>query len=79
MSARCSGNIRDLANDVRERLHQIGHAAALVVDDDKIDIVRMIGDCHRENPRLQQFTLTGTGRSGQQSVRAVCLIAIQHV
>ena len=69
------------AVDVRDRTQKMGqaaelvdHAAALEVDDDKCHLIGVEERRHGKDIRLQQFRFTGTGRTGDQAVRAVRLV-----
>ena len=67
------GDIRNDACNVRRAAKQVRHAAALVVNQDKGNLVRVIVQHQGENERLNQFTLAGAGRTGDEAVRAMLL------
>ena len=58
---------------MRRAAKQVRHAAALVVNQDKGNLVRVIVQHQGENERLNQFTLAGAGRTGDEAVRAMLL------
>ena len=69
-----AGQVRDGANHMRETVEQVRHAAALIVDDKESDILGTVVDRKRENISLQGFGFAGTGRTGNQTVRAVIFL-----
>ena len=56
---------------------KVGHAAALVVYDKEIDIIRAEIQRQRQHVGLQSFRLTGSGSSRYQAVRAV--VFLMHI
>ena len=67
-------NIGDLAHHMGQFHQEIGHAAALIVNDDEYHIMGMVMQRHRQDPTLQQFTLAGTSRTCYQTVGTMGLL-----
>ncbi len=63
--------VGDHADGVREFDAVLEGGTALVVDEDERHVLGRVGDGQRRHDGLEQFRLTRTGRTGDQSVRAV--------
>ncbi len=60
-----------LSDHMRQTVEQIGHTAALVINNEEADVVRAEIQRQRQYVCLQRLTLAGTCRSGDQAMRAV--------
>ena len=74
-----AGQVGDGAQQVREAVEEVGHAAALVVDDEKADVIGAVFDGQREQVGLQGLGFTGTCRACHQSVGTVVFLMDIHV
>ena len=69
-----AGEVRDLPHHVRQIRKEVGHAAALVVDDEKSHVVRAEIEGQREYVGLKRLGFAGTGGAGDEAVRPVILL-----
>ncbi len=68
------GQVRDLADQVGQPVEKVRHAAALIVDDEKADVVR--AEVHRQGQHigLQGLGLAGACGAGHQTMGAVVFL-----
>ena len=69
-----AGQVGNRANHMRKVVEQIGHSAALIVNDEKAHVFGTVVDGKGKNVRLERFGLAGAGHTGHQSVGAVVLL-----
>ena len=70
-SAVTAVQIGDGAEKMRQIRKEMGHAAALIIDQQKADFLRRKLQGERENQALQQFRLSGARGPRKQGVRSV--------
>ena len=74
-----TGEVGDGTQKVGESVKEVGHSAALVIDNKEADIIRAVFDRQRQQIGLQGLGLTGSCGACHQSVRSVVFLMHVHI